>query len=162
MLNSATFAGRYSAIIRRSFFSSRTHMTQLRLIQKNVALRFSLKVSNLIVLARDTSVKVRWIPPKILMDHLIGCCYAAVALECSAKAYLMVDFWSGYDPMNMLFCDTHPDSSCNRWTPHKNTGKTFKNTELLLNLLWLYSDNQAYERLSCLLVHLFCQGKYAQ
>ena len=94
-------------------------------------------------LSQVTSVKVRWIPPKILMDHLIGCCYAAVALECSAKAYLMVDFWSGYNPMNMLFCNTHPDSLCNRWTPHKNTGKTFKNADLLLNVIWLYSDTQA-------------------
>ena len=77
----------------------------------------SLKISN--SHTDYTSVKVRWFPPKILMDLLIGCCYAAVALECSAQAYLIVDFWSDYDPMNMLFCNTHPDSSCNRWTTQK-------------------------------------------
>ena len=39
-----------------------------------------------------TSVKVPSIPSKILVDHLIGCCYAAVALECDATAYLMVQY----------------------------------------------------------------------
>ena len=37
------------------------------------------------------------------MGHLLGCYNAAVALECATKAYLMMEFQSGYDPMICCF-----------------------------------------------------------
>ena len=51
--------------------------------------------------SKVTYVKIQLIRPKILMGHLVGCYNAAVALECAAKAYLIMEFPSGHDPMNM-------------------------------------------------------------
>ena len=67
-------------IVRQKFLVRRNEIFWLRL-----ALWFDFCAENSSLFWTYTSVKVRWIPPKILIDHPIGYCYAAVALECCTR-----------------------------------------------------------------------------